>query len=57
MESLKSFYHKCVRVWKTLKKPTRKEFEMTSKVSAIGILILGVFGFIIALLMTVAKHI
>lgn len=54
--SMKSFYHKCVRVWKTLKKPSRKEFEMTAKVSAIGILILGLFGFIIALIMTVAKH-
>ncbi len=45
------FYHKCVRVWKTLKKPTKKEFEMTAKVSAIGILILGVIGFIISIIM------
>ncbi|HIH52467.1 protein translocase SEC61 complex subunit gamma [Candidatus Pacearchaeota archaeon] len=51
MESLKMFYHKCVRVWKTLKKPTKKEFEMTAKVSAIGILILGVIGFIISIIM------
>ncbi|MDP3966324.1 MAG: protein translocase SEC61 complex subunit gamma [archaeon] len=54
---LKIFYNKCVRVWKTLKKPTRKEFEMTAKVSAIGIAILGVIGFIIALLMTAAKNV
>ncbi|PIO01164.1 preprotein translocase subunit SecE, partial [Candidatus Pacearchaeota archaeon CG09_land_8_20_14_0_10_30_9] len=27
MESLKMFYYKCIRVWKTLKKPTKKEFE------------------------------
>ncbi|MDO8623402.1 MAG: protein translocase SEC61 complex subunit gamma [archaeon] len=54
---LKIFYNKCVRVWKTLKKPTKKEFEMTAKVSAIGIAILGVIGFVIALLMTTAKNI
>jgi len=51
MESLKMFYYKCIRVWKTLKKPTKKEFEMTTKVSAIGILILGVIGFIISIIM------
>jgi len=47
----KNFYKKCVRVWKTLKKPSRKEFEMTAKVSAIGILILGVIGFVISIIM------
>ena len=52
MENMKTFYRKCVRVWKTLKKPSRKEFEMTSKVSAIGILILGVIGFIISIIMS-----
>jgi len=51
MENLKTFYHKSVRVWKTLKKPTRKEFEMTAKVSAIGIVILGIIGFIISIIM------
>ncbi|PJE81279.1 protein translocase SEC61 complex subunit gamma [Candidatus Pacearchaeota archaeon CG10_big_fil_rev_8_21_14_0_10_32_42] len=56
MENLKSFYHKCLRVWKTLKKPSKKEFEMTAKVSAIGILILGVIGFIIAFFMTLIKN-
>ncbi len=51
MENMKVFYKKCVRVWKTLKKPSRKEFEMTAKVSAIGILILGVIGFAISIIM------
>ena len=27
MESLKSFFSKCKRVWHTLKKPTKEEFE------------------------------
>lgn len=47
---LKKFVKKCKRVWKTLKKPNKKEFQMTAKISAIGILILGAIGFIIALI-------
>jgi len=46
----KSFTIKCKRVWLALKKPSRKEFEMTAKVSALGILALGVVGFIISLI-------
>jgi len=46
----KSFFIKCRRVWHTLRKPTRKEFEQIAKVSAIGILILGAIGFIISLI-------
>ncbi len=47
----KSFLIKCRRVWHTLKKPTKKEFEQITKVSAIGIAILGVLGFIISMAM------
>ncbi|MEX2017081.1 MAG: protein translocase SEC61 complex subunit gamma [Candidatus Pacearchaeota archaeon] len=49
---LKSFYEKSKRVWLVLKKPNRKEFELTSKISAIGILILGVLGFAISILIS-----
>lgn len=49
LTSTKSFALKCKRVWSTLKKPSKKEFEMTAKVSAIGILALGAVGFIISL--------
>lgn len=49
-ESTKTFLLKCKRVWFVLKKPTRKEFELTSKVSAIGIVALGVVGFVISLI-------
>jgi len=34
-----------------LKKPTREEFEQTTKISAIGILVIGVGGFLISILM------
>ncbi|MEK6817216.1 MAG: protein translocase SEC61 complex subunit gamma [Nanoarchaeota archaeon] len=53
MESIKSFFNKCKRVWHTLKKPSKEEFEKVAKVSAIGILILGLIGFIIALVMKI----
>ncbi len=47
---MKYFLTKCKRVWHTLKKPSRKEFEMIAKVSAIGIAILGLLGFIISII-------
>lgn len=49
--SIKSFFIKCKRVWFALKKPSKKEFEIIAKVSAIGIGILGIGGFIISLVM------
>jgi len=48
---LKSFAIKCKRVWFVLKKPSKKEFEMIAKISAIGILILGAIGFAISIIM------
>jgi protein transport protein SEC61 subunit gamma-like protein len=50
-EQIKSFFLKCKRVWYVLKKPSKKEFETIAKVSAIGIVILGIFGFIISMIM------
>jgi protein transport protein SEC61 subunit gamma-like protein len=52
LENAKSFFLKCKRVWQVLKKPTKKEFELTAKVSAIGIGILGVLGFLISIIMS-----
>lgn len=50
-DSLKSFIAKSRRVWMVLKKPTRKEFEMVAKISALGILALGVLGFLVSMAM------
>ncbi len=55
LEKTKSFLLKCKRVWQVLKKPTKKEFQLTAKVSAIGIAILGLFGYIVSLIMGVIK--
>jgi len=49
-EDLKAFFAKSKRVWLVLKKPSRKEFEMIAKVSAMGILLLGTIGFLISIL-------
>jgi len=47
-QKLVSFYHQSIRVWHVLRKPTRVEFTTVAKVSAIGILIIGVIGFLIS---------
>lgn len=52
-KSTKSFILKCKRVWHSMKKPSRKEFETIAKVSAIGIGLLGVLGFLISIIMKV----
>jgi len=49
---LKSQYHQYVRVWKLLKRPTMSEFKTISKVSIIGLLVIGALGFVISVLMT-----
>jgi len=51
LESMKNFLGKCKRVWMVLKKPTRDEFLKVAKVSAVGILIIGVLGFLISIIM------
>jgi len=45
---LKSFVVQCGRVWQVLRKPTGDEFKAIAKISAIGILIIGAVGFLIA---------
>ena len=49
----KSFLLKCKRVWHVLKKPTKQEFEQVTKVSAIGIVLLGIIGLLISMAMKV----
>jgi protein transport protein SEC61 subunit gamma and related proteins len=51
----KTFFRKCRRVWLVLKKPTKQEFELTAKVTSIGIVILGVIGFLISMVMKLIK--
>jgi len=48
---IKSLFTQMTRVWKLLKKPSSFEFKTISKVSAIGLLAIGLIGFVISLLM------
>lgn len=50
-EKFKSFISQCVRVWHLLRKPTKDEFKKVSIVSAVGLGLIGLIGFVIAILM------
>ncbi|MEK6831107.1 MAG: protein translocase SEC61 complex subunit gamma [Nanoarchaeota archaeon] len=52
IEKLKSYINQGIRVWRLLKKPDYYEFTTISKVSAIGLGLIGVIGFVINLTMT-----
>jgi len=52
-EKTKSFALKCRRVWHVLKKPSKNEFVTVAKVSAMGIGLLGVLGFLVSILMKI----
>ena len=47
ISKLKSFLVQTKRVFKLTKKSTREEFMVVVKVTGIGILIIGLFGFVI----------
>lgn len=52
LTKLGSFTKQCIRVWHLLKKPDKQEFLTISKVSAIGLGLVGLIGFIITMIMT-----
>jgi len=47
---LAEFVAKSYRVWQITRKPTKDEFKLVSKASALGILIIGFIGFAVAAL-------
>lgn len=47
---LKSFLFECKRVFRVTKKPTKEEFKGIVKISAIGIALIGLIGFLIQIL-------
>ncbi|MBI2508282.1 protein translocase SEC61 complex subunit gamma [Candidatus Woesearchaeota archaeon] len=52
---LKSFILESMRVFRITKKPTMTEFKAVVKVSAIGIALIGIIGFIIQILWRLAS--
>lgn len=47
---LKSFTKQAIRVLKVVKKPTKEEVKTISKVTALGMLVIGLLGFLIQIL-------
>ncbi|MEM4330984.1 MAG: protein translocase SEC61 complex subunit gamma [Candidatus Pacearchaeota archaeon] len=41
---------KYVRIWRIMKKPTKEELKVIAKVSSIGLLLIGLVGFLISLI-------
>ena len=56
LSKLKSFIIQSKRVWHLLKKPSFEELKSIAKISAIGILILGAAGFVIADLIKILER-
>jgi protein translocase SEC61 complex gamma subunit len=44
-----------IRLWRIMKKPSLEEFKMISKVSGIGVLLLGFVGFAINMIIRLIK--
>ena len=49
-DSVASFIKQCQRVLRVSRKPDREEYINVSKVTGIGIIIIGVVGFIITII-------
>lgn len=47
---VRRFYIECLRVLKVTKKPTSFEFKTIVKVSGLGILVIGLIGFLITMI-------
>jgi len=48
----KTFMRECIRVFKITKKPTKEEFMTISKVAGLGILVIGLLGFLVTVVKT-----
>lgn len=51
-----SFLVECRRVWQVTKKPTMEELNVVVKVTGIGILAIGMLGFIINMVWQLLLH-
>ena len=47
LSKLKLFYTECLRVWKITRRPDKEEFKTIVKISGLGILLIGVIGFLV----------
>ena len=51
------FFNECSRVLKITKKPSNHEFWTTVKITGLGILVIGLLGFLISTLQIVVRNI
>jgi protein transport protein SEC61 subunit gamma and related proteins len=49
-ESAAQFIRQCRRVLHVSKKPDREEYQQVAKITGLGILLIGVIGFIISIM-------
>lgn len=49
-KKLKQFYKESIRVLRVTKKPDMSEFKTVTKVTGLGMLVIGAIGFIISIL-------
>jgi len=49
-EAIQGFLKQCERVLRVSKKPDAEEYKTVAKVTGVGIIIIGIIGFIIAIL-------
>ena len=49
-QKIKKFYGECVRVLTVTKKPDSAEYKTVVKVSGLGIVIIGLIGFIVTMI-------
>ena len=54
-EGIKNFFEQSKRVITISKKPDWKEFSMMLKVTTIGILLLGIIGYLVILVFTITN--
>ncbi|MBS3167265.1 protein translocase SEC61 complex subunit gamma [Candidatus Woesearchaeota archaeon] len=55
LTKLRSFIIECKRVFQVTKKPSMDEFKAIVKVSGIGILVIGLIGFLVQMLWQLIK--
>jgi protein transport protein SEC61 subunit gamma and related proteins len=54
-QKINSFFAQSVRVWHVLRKPSKDEFWTVAKVSALGIVVIGLIGFFVSILINLVK--
>ncbi|KYC51868.1 MAG: preprotein translocase subunit SecE [Candidatus Methanofastidiosum methylothiophilum] len=55
-EKARSWISEYTRVLKLAKKPSRKEYSLTSKVTGIGIILIGIIGYILKFVSVVIQN-